>query len=101
MATAAARVVAAAFLALAAVAASASAAAAGGPTYEVRWEVGYMTVAPLGVSQKVRARTHIVTCQEEVNNCFYLSAIFLILSPDMFFLPPVGFGFESSRNFTR
>ncbi|XP_051201314.1 monocopper oxidase-like protein SKU5 [Lolium perenne] len=52
---AAAGVVAAVVLALAAVAASASAAAAGGATYEVRWEVGYMTVAPLGVSQKVIA----------------------------------------------
>jgi hypothetical protein len=72
---AAAGVVAAVVLALAAVAASASAAAAGGATYEVRWEVGYMTVAPLGVSQKVRAQTCIVIRQEQVNNCFYLPAL--------------------------
>ena len=61
MAAAAGVVVAAAVLALAAFASSASAAAAAGATYEVRWEVGYMTVAPLGVSQKVRrARAPIV-----------------------------------------
>ncbi|EEC82918.1 hypothetical protein OsI_27845 [Oryza sativa Indica Group] len=48
----------AAVVVAAVVAAAASAAApasAGEPTRDVRWEVGYMTVAPLGVSQKVIA----------------------------------------------
>uniref|UniRef100_A0A0E0LRB7 Monocopper oxidase-like protein SKU5 n=1 Tax=Oryza punctata TaxID=4537 RepID=A0A0E0LRB7_ORYPU len=45
----------AAAAAVAAVVVAAVVAAAGEPTREVRWEVGYMTVAPLGVSQKVIA----------------------------------------------
>lgn len=48
----------AAAVVLATVMAAALAAAADGATYEVRWEVGYMTVAPLGVSQKVRVYTY-------------------------------------------
>uniref|UniRef100_A0A0D9X4J1 Monocopper oxidase-like protein SKU5 n=1 Tax=Leersia perrieri TaxID=77586 RepID=A0A0D9X4J1_9ORYZ len=40
---------------VAAAASAASPAAAGESTREFRWEVGYMTVAPLGVSQKVIA----------------------------------------------
>lgn len=80
----------AAVVVAAVVAAAASAAApasAGEPTRDVRWEVGYMTVAPLGVSQKVWWRAmacalFLISSEKFGPPCLiFSSSFFFVFSP--------------------
>lgn len=78
----------AAVVVAAVVAAAASAAApasAGEPTRDVRWEVGYMTVAPLGVSQKVWWRAmacalFLISSEKFGPPCLIFSSSFFLFS---------------------